>query len=542
YMSAVVAMTGRGGWPMSVMLTPELKPFWGGTYLPKDHLLQLCAKVKEVWAGDPKQILQTGDQLSGALSQMDRGGEPIAGVPDQEIFRRFLGQANEVFDPEEGGFSAAPKFPSASAIRTLLRLSRFPSTFDQAHSALEMAEKSLEGMACGGIFDQLGGGFHRYSVDARWLVPHFEKMLTDNALLAVAYLEAYQLTGREIFSGVARETLDYLLRDMRAPGGAFFAAEDAGPVGKEGEFYVWNYAELEDLPQFADFFRHFAVIKEGNFEHGTNVLCLGEAEDWEPSRDGNALRAREELLRRRSKRPRPHRDEKILTGWNGLTLAALSLGAATLNEARFLKAAEESAAWMKKNLWNGKTLYRRYAGGEAKYQGTASDYAFLIDGLIQLYQAGFNEDHLLWARELQAALDKDFWDEAGGGYFTASRTEENLIVRKKDRHDGAIPSPNSVSYRNLLALAQYFVEPALGERANKLLEFMKPVLEGMPFGAPEAGVGFYFHHRGENLLVLSQVSDEAVESVRGFLPEVLLARTGAEESRIPALRGKSKPA
>jgi uncharacterized protein YyaL (SSP411 family) len=538
YMSAVMAMTGRGGWPMSVMLTPDLKPFWGGTYLPKEHFLALCAKVQEVWQGDPKQILQTGDQLSAALAQMDKGGEPVAGLPDQEIFRRFLIQANETFDPEEGGFSPAPKFPSTSVIRTLLRLSRFPSTFDQKHSALEMAEKSLEAMACGGIFDHLGGGFHRYSVDDRWLVPHFEKMLYDNGLCAVTYLEAYQLTGRELYAGVARETLDYILRDMKAPGGAFYAAEDAGPVGREGEFYVWKFAELESLPQFKPFFRHFSVIPEGNFEHGNNVLCLGEADDWEPSRSGEVKEARAELLSRRAKRARPHRDEKILTAWNGLALNALALGAAALNEPRYLAAAEECAAFIKAKLWNGKALYRRYAGGEAKYLGTASDYAFLIDGLIQLYQAGFREEHLLWAKELQGVLDAEFWDEKEGAYFTAARAEENLLVRKKDRHDGAIPSPNSVSYRNLLALAQYFAEPAYGERAAKVLAYIRPALEGMPFAVPEAGVGLYFHHRGENLVVLSGVSDEAVDSLRGFLPESLLARVSGKDSAIPALKGK----
>lgn len=538
YMSAVVAMTGRGGWPMSVMLTPDLKPFWGGTYLPKEQFLGLCAKVQEVWGNDPSQITKTGEQLAGALAQMDRGGEPVQGLPEEEIFRRFLVQANETFDEENGGFSPAPKFPSTSIIRTLLRISRFPSSFGLKHGALEMAEKSLEAMAVGGIFDHLGGGFHRYSVDDRWLVPHFEKMLTDNALCTMAYLEAYQLTGKELYAGVARETLDYLLRDMRAPGGAFFAAEDAGPVGREGEFYVWKFAELEDLPQFKAFYRHFAVIKEGNFEHGNNVLCLGEAEDWEPSRTGEVKEARAELLRRRARRPRPHRDEKILTAWNGLALSALALGGAALNEPRYLAAAEECAAWIKQNLWNGQHLFRRHAGGEAKYLGTAADYAFLIDGLIQLYQAGFREEHLRWARELQTVLDAEFTDEQTGAYFTAAREEKNLLVRKKDRHDGAIPSPNSVSYRNLLALAQYFAEPALAERAAKTLAYIRPALEGMPFAVPEAGIGLYFHQRGENLVVMSGVSDEAVESLRGFLPEALLARVSGTGSSVPALKGK----
>ena len=539
YMDAVMAMTGRGGWPMSVFLTPDLKPFWGGTYLPKEQFLQLCSKVLEVWEGNPKEILHTGDQLLQALSQEQGPDGGQTGVPDQEIFRRFLIQSNERFDEENGGFSGAPKFPAPSALRMLLRLTRLPATFDQKFTALEMAEKSLEAMAVGGLYDQIGGGFHRYSVDERWLVPHFEKMLYDNALMATTYLEAYQLTGNEIFAAVARETLDYLLRDMKAPGGGFFAAEDAGEVGKEGEFYVWKFSELEAMPGFKEFYRHFAVIPEGNFEHGNNVLCLGEPEDFLPSRAGAVAEFRAGLLRRRGDRRRPHRDEKILTSWNGLALSALALGFSALGDERYLRAAEECAGWMKANLWNGKTLFRRYAGGEAKYQGTSSDYAFLTEGLIQLYQASFNEAYLLWARELQGVLDAEFWDEKEGGYYTAARSEENLIVRKKDRVDGALPSPNSVAFRNLLALSQYFANVEMGSRANRLFEFIRPWIERVPFGLPDAGMGLYYRAHGENLLVLSGAGEEELSSFRTFLPEVMLGRVNGGDSAIPALQGKS---
>jgi uncharacterized protein YyaL (SSP411 family) len=539
YMESVVAMSGRGGWPMSVFLTPDLKPFWGGTFVPKDPFKQLCGQISEGWKKSEGEIRSGGEKLVSHLSQdqLPAGPEPASGV--ENLFARFLEQAASRFDKENGGFGPAPKFPASLAIRFLLRLSRLPISGNVPAYPLEMAEKSLAGMAVGGVFDQIGGGFHRYSVDDRWLVPHFEKMLTDNALLAVAYLEAYQLTGKEIYAGVARETLDYLLRDMKAPGGAFYSAEDAGPVGREGEFYVWDFAELEKLDGFKNFYRHFAVIKEGNFEHGKNVLCLGEEEDWEPSREGQVQKFRERLLALRSKRARPHRDEKILTSWNGLAIAALALGASALGEARYSQAAAEAAGWIKKNLWNGTFLQRRWVSGEAKYRGTAADYAYLIDGLIQLYQASFQEEHLLWAKELQAAFDQDFWDEKSNGYFTAAGQEENLILRKKDRIDGAMPSPNSVAYRNLLALSQYFQDAAYRSRAEKLWEFLRPWAERIPFGLAEAGNGLYYRVNGEKLVAAVGVDPAEMAAFRTFLPEALLAcaPTGTN-SQLPALQGK----
>ena len=517
YMDAVIAMTGRGGWPMSVFLTPEAKPFWGGTYIPFQQFLSLIKQVEHIWVSDPQRIENGGEKLLAALQEED-AVSPAGEISDQEICEKFLQQAEARFDPQDGGFGPAPKFPPSMALRFLLRVSHAGEK-----RALPMVEKTLEAMACGGLFDQVGGGFHRYSTDEKWLVPHFEKMLYDNALLATTYLEAHQLTGDSFYSEVAKETLDYLLRDMRAPGGAFYAAEDAGEVHREGEFYVWD----ETLPAEEKIF--FAWAKGGNFEGDKQILVHQNKAKWLEFRlAGRGVR--DKLQKVRSQRKRPHRDEKILTSWNGLALQAFALASGVLGRPDYLLAAETCALWMRLHLWKEGRLLRRFAGGEAKYFGTASDYAYLIDGLLALYEASFKEEYLLWARELQKVLDEEFWDETGAGYFTASVKEENLLVRKKDGSDGAIPSPNSVQLRNLLRLAQIFQETELRERAEKLRSFLLPKLARVPYGVADAGIGIFYRLRGERLLVTDALRE------RGFAPDVFVVCGGGD--KIPSARGK----
>jgi uncharacterized protein YyaL (SSP411 family) len=402
-------------------------------------------------------------------------------------------------------------------------------------------------MAAGGLYDQLGGGFHRYSVDEKWLVPHFEKMLYDNALLVPAYLEAFWLTGRKRYADVARETLDYLLRDLKAPGGAFFSAEDAGEVGKEGEFYVWKETELRETlgEGFEPFRSVFPVTAGGNFEHGTNVLHLADFSKWEETRS-SALRAlKEKLLAVRERRERPHRDAKILTAWNGLALSAFALGYRLLGDEKYLRAAEDAARFLREHLFRDGRLLRRYCDGDARYAGNAADYAFLIQGLLSLYEASFEPTWLLWARELQAKLDEEFWSETGG-YTTASRTEQGLITRKIDRADGAIPSPNSVAYGNLLRLSQYFVDPALDDRAADLFLAHGNVPERHPLGLPTLLLGLWLRQGGgPRLLVLSGAKaaerGELLRATRArFLPDLLLAgMEGNPPAGIPVLEGKA---
>jgi uncharacterized protein YyaL (SSP411 family) len=539
YMEAVMAMTGQGGWPMSVFLTPDLKPFWGATYIPRPNFLDLLGKVSEAWKQAPGEILGGGAKIMQAIANAKP--EAATDVTQVELFRRFAMQAEQRFDAANGGFGDVPKFPSAQAIRLLLRLHRQ----NRSSRLLELAETSLQKMAGGGIYDQLGGGFHRYSVDAKWLLPHFEKMLYDNALLVPAYLEAYQLTGKSLYADVARETLDYLLRDMKAPGGAFFSAEDAGDVGKEGEFYVWKEAELREAlgGDFAAFAAAFPVSAAGNFEHATNVLHVPSS--WDESRTP-ALRAiRERLLTLRAKRSRPHRDSKILTAWNGLTISAFALAYRVLGEERYLHAAEESARWMREHLFREGKLLRRHCDGESRFNGTAHDYAFLIQGLIQLYDASFEPTWLLWARDLQTRLDQDYWAPEGG-YFTSARDEANLITRKIDRADGALPSPNSVSYGNLIRLSQYFVDPALDDRAAELFFAHGNVPEKFPLGLPSLLLGLNLRsHGGPRLLVLSGMKPAERKKLlaafrKKFQPDLMLAGMEAlNPAGIPILEGKA---
>jgi uncharacterized protein YyaL (SSP411 family) len=535
YMDAVMAMTGRGGWPMSVFLSPDLKPFWGATYIPRPHFLQLLGKISEFWQKEPAQLLAGGNGVMEALLERERQFGESQSIANEEIYKRFLQQAELSFDSRFGGFGGAPKFPGSMGLRTLLRL--------PGEKALQMAERSLEAMACGGIYDQLGGGFHRYSTDEQWLVPHFEKMLYDNALLATTYLEAFQKTQIPFYAEVARETLDYLLRDMRSPEGAFYSAEDAGEVSREGEFYVWKYPELQTQlgESFTPFQAAFPVSAEGNFEHADNIFFVKSAGDWMQSRAGSANGARKKLLEIRAGRPRPHRDEKILTAWNGLALAAFSLGAAVLEESRYLQAAQKLAGWMKDHLWDGRILHRRSIAGEVRYSGTAADYAYITDGLIALYQTDFDDSWLKWARQLQQVLDEKFWDTEKNGYFTASRDEANLVLRKKDRADGALPSPNSVAHQNLLRLGHYFLEPDLEAKANLLLDFERPLLERAPFGMATAIQAMILQEKNRILVLSGCSAEERGKLVRPlrkiFLPSLSLA-CADEHSTLPISSGK----
>lgn len=531
YMDAVVAMTGQGGWPMSVFLTPDLKPFWGGTYIPHENFLQLLGKISGFWKDQRAQLVAGARSVMESLERRLARGR-AEGVDDAEVFSRFESQCTSYFDAAHGGFGRAPKFPSPFVLRLLLRLG--------GHRNLAMATRTLEAMASGGIYDQVGGGFHRYSTDEKWLVPHFEKMLSDNALLAFTYAEAYQSTRREIFAGVARETLDYLLRDLISPEGAFYAAEDAGEVKREGEFYTWRFEELRGLEGLEHFSRLFPVSEAGNFEHGRNVLHLAHAGDWEESRSGSSQAFRAGLFALRAGRTRPHRDEKILTGWNGLAIAALAYGGSVLGEERFIEAAVRAASWMREKLWQEGSLLRVFSGGEARLVATAADYAYLIDGLIHLYQATFNTEWLVWARDLQQAFDTGYWDKENGGYFTAERYQQNLVIRKKDSADGALPAPSSVACANLIRLGEYFLEPELMARARSVLDFQRPLLEKSPLGLAAAGLALFLQ-RAPSVLVVGGASErrklELVRQLRGhFLPRLSLGT--ADGLAIPVLSGK----
>jgi uncharacterized protein YyaL (SSP411 family) len=546
YMNAVTSMTGQGGWPLSVFLTPERQPFFGGTFFPKAQFSSLLGKINDTWTSQRTALIHSAEQMSAALQQ-----SASAQIPPEElnnsIFSAALQQLDSSFDPDDGGFGRAPKFPPSASLRLLLRIAKRGGS----SNARQMVVETLEKMARGGIFDHLGGGFHRYSTDSHWLVPHFEKMLYDNALLSAAYLEAYQFTNEPMFASVAAETLDYVLRDMHSPEGGFYSAEDAGEVGKEGAFYVWDEAELKRLlssDEFAEIKQLYGVSTLGNFEHKCNILNLQAEHDWDEKQHVPAAAALQKMKAARQQRPRPHRDDKILTSWNGLMISALSKGYQTLGSAEYLRAAQQAATFLRSHLFSDGRLFRRYREQEAKFSAYLDDYAFVIQSLLDLYESDFDEQWLRWAIELQQTLDKDYWDKAGGGYYFASADDPSLIARQKNFTDGAEPSGNAVAALNLLRLADFTLDRRYGERAQKIFSAASGMLRHYPQAcATLASALDYSLDRAKEIVIIGDAGSEpAQELLRhlrgGFFPNKVVALgKGAElddSSALAIFRGK----
>jgi hypothetical protein len=457
YMTAAQSMGVSGGWPLNVFVTPDLKPFFAGTYFAKEHFMHILRSLAGAWRLNRSKLIRVANELHGHLNAnatrlFGKGEVPL----DENLFRKVYKDSIDEFDEEYGGFSAAPKFPPSMHIMLLLRI--FRRTGEK--QALRMAEHTLKRMAQGGLYDHLGGGFSRYSTDRKWLIPHFEKMLYDNALLSQAYLEAYQVTSDPTYAAIAKETLDYVQRVMENKElGGFYSAEDADSEGEEGKFYVWTKKEILDIltPQEAErFCEVYGVTERGNFEHHTNHLnLLGQRElDWSVKQDPLIQSATAKLMDVRERRVHPLKDDKQLTFWNGLMICSMALAANALGSSSYLVSAQRAANFVKDKLYDQSRgiLLRRFRDGEAKYDGTLDDYAFLIRGLLQLYQADFNPAWVEWAEQLQHMQDQLFWDAEGGYFYTPRSPAMPLIVRTKDFMDGATPSANNVSAMNLLLL------------------------------------------------------------------------------------------
>lgn len=542
YMDAVIGITGHGGWPMSVFLTSERKPFFAGTFFWKDQFIALLMGIQQQWTSNPKKLTSSAAEVTKWLKQ--RNPDPSQTDLDERPLRQAYRELSSLFDSHFGGFSPAPKFPPTGQVRLLLRLYR--RSGDQ--QALKMVEHTLEQMARGGIFDHLAGGFARYSTDEKWLVPHFEKMLYDNALLTIAYLEAYQVTGKGLCRDVARMILDYVLATMTAPEGCFYSAEDAGEVGKEGEFYVFGASELKALLSESEYKAVkdvFGVSEGGNFE-GNNILHLPPGVNWSRRDEVVVQAAREKLLSHRNARVRPHLDDKTLTSWNGLMISAMSRGGRVLKDARYIEAASTCANFLKSQLYVDGELKRRYRSGEARFDGYLDDYAFLIEGLINLYEAGFDVEWLRWAQVLQQKQGKLFWDQEGVGYFFSHPSDETLIVRRKDFVDGALPSGNGVSALNLLKLFSYTAERDYLTRARKLLS---AILSGSERGASaysSALMALDFElDQAKELVVIGDGSKSKIFEFLGetFLPNQVVAHSEEpKEARPypPILMGKKR--
>ena len=523
YMSAVQALTQSGGWPMSVWLTPGREPFFGGTYFPprdgargaRHGFLSILRELADTYAKDGERVTRAAKSLVEAIRKDMEPTDANSGgpLPTAAVIGETVDYFKRAFDNLEGGVRRAPKFPSNMPIRLLLRAHRRTGDAE----TLKMAELTLSKMAGGGMYDQLGGGFHRYSTDARWLVPHFEKMLYDNALLAVAYAEAAQVTGRADFARVARETLDYVLREMTSPDGAFYSATDADSEGEEGKFFVWSQKEIEDVlgpgPEAARFMRYYGVTAGGNFE-GANILNAAHPDEGEQAALAGA---RAKLYEVRARRPPPLRDDKILAAWNGLMISGFAVAGRILGEPRYVAAGARAAAFVLDRMRSEGRLARSFKDGRPGPAGFLDDYAFVVAGLLDLYEAGGERRFLEAALTLAGETERLFADDVHGGWFMTAGDHEALLAREKPAYDGAEPSGTSVALSNALRLAAFTTDDRWRQVADRGLVAVGPVLANRPMALTEA------------LLALDWATDRAKEIA------IVVPRGGRVEDAAPLL-------
>ncbi len=554
YMTVCQLMTGSGGWPLTIIMTPDKKPFFAGTYFAKESgygrpgLKDIILKVKELWNTQPEEISASADTLIDALQKIshNEAGDELNIKVIDSCYEILLGNYDDVY----GGFGKVPKFP---AVHNLLFLLRYWKRSEDPF-ALKMVTETLDFMRNGGIYDHLGFGFHRYSVDQEWLVPHFEKMLYDQATISLAYTEAYQATGEKIYKDTSLEVFEYVLRDMKSPEGGFYSAEDADSEGVEGKFYLWTKKELIDVlgeedGTFAS--KIFNVTEEGNFleeatreKTGANILYIQNsieemAEILHISKE--ELEVKQEKIRRtlfehRAKRIHPHKDDKILTDWNGLMIASLAKGSQVFNEEKYLNAASDAANFILKNMQKNGRLMHRFREGESAIEGHLDDYAFLIYGLLELFEASFNSKYLKYSLKLTETLFNHFWDHESGGFYFTPDDAEKVLVRKKEIYDSAIPSGNSIMMLNLLKLAQLMENEEFKDKALDLEKAFSEAIRKVPTGftAFLCALDFKLGPSYE-IVVTGNRNDENIETImssirQNFIPnKTIILNTDEEE-------------
>lgn len=557
YMAVTQMMTGHGGWPMTVVMTPDKKPFFAGTYFPprarfgRSGMEELVPKLAEFWRSRRSDVIASAAEITDALkSSMD--GVTAGAALGADVLKTAFEQLSRTFDNERGGFGTKPKFPTPHMYLFLLRWWKRSGDI----TALAMVEKTLQEMRRGGIYDHVGFGFHRYSTDRNWLLPHFEKMLYDQAMLALAYLELYQATHNEDYAQTAREIFTYVLRDMTSPDGGFYSAEDADSEGEEGKFYVWTEAELRELlgDSDAEFIREvFATQPDGNFKEeatghktGANILHLAETLEahaikfnlTEDALQEKIEELREKLFLKREVRIHPYKDDKILTDWNGLMMAALARGARVLGEEKYAEAAQKSFGFLKNNLLKDGRLLHRFRDGEAMIAGNVDDYAFVVWGLLELYEATFKTEFLKTAIELNRTMLEHFWDSGSGGLFFTAADAESLLVRKKEIYDGAVPSGNSVAMLNLLKLSKITGDMELLQKAEEINRAFSPQVQRVPSAYTQFLVALDFAAGPSGEIVIAGKKEEAQEFLKElhhlFLPNMVMLLK-EEDSEIEAI-------
>jgi uncharacterized protein len=559
YMTFVQAMVGQGGWPLNVFLTSDLKPFYGGTYWPPEakfgrpSFLQVLQQVQKAWSERRDQIAESAGETHKRLVDITERESQGVLVLTNSVLRQAAAQLKQNYDPQHGGWGTAPKFPSPSHPSFLLM---YGAKFKD-QEAVDMVLHTCERMASGGIYDQIGGGFSRYSVDEKWLVPHFEKMLYDNAQLLSLYLDCYLITGEAGYADVAREIIRYVLRDMTHPEGGFYSAEDADSEGKEGKFYCWTRAELRDLltpEEFNVATRIFGITDQGNFvDHSDpnplpnqNVLSIVDA-NVAPNEEALLKQAKEKIFKARSKRVRPHLDDKVLASWNGLMLGAIARAYAVLGDKEYLAAAHKNIGFLQSKLWDPKsrTLYHRWRDGERDSVQLLEAYAFLLSGVLELYQVTLDTSYLQFSVNLAESMLAKFYDRENGGFWQSTADSKDLILRVKEDYDGAEPSGNSVAIYSMLKLAKITERKDFTEAAEKSLRLFADRLQQLPQAVPYMLQALSFSLDEPRRVVIA--GENAPELIRAahsvFQPhKVVLGTTGLVEpfaKTLPAKDGKA---
>jgi uncharacterized protein YyaL (SSP411 family) len=546
YMNAVQVMTGSGGWPMTVFLTPDLVPFHAGTYFPPEDrggmpgFPKVLVTVSNYYKTHQEEIIKMEAQMKNALHQIVEIVPSQEAMSDKVLAKAFNALENQ-FDPIYGGFGNAPKFPSSMTLSFLLRY--WKSTGSK--KALEMVEKTLEKMANGGIYDHLGGGFHRYSVDERWLIPHFEKMLYDNALLSRTYFEAYQASQKKRYRRVGEEILNYVLREMKSPEGGFYSTQDADSEGKEGKFYVWTRDEIKEVlgkEKGTPFCAYYGVGLQGNFEGGASVLSIASTLEKVSQLYGMSTtdlekileEGRQELYAEREKRVRPGRDEKILTSWNGLMISSFVDGFKVTGNEHYLNGAKEAALFILHEMRKDGHLMRVFNKGKCQVKGYSEDYAFFTQALIDLYEATFETGWLKEADDLNRRMIQQFWDERNGGFFFTGKENESLIAQSKNPYDNAIPSANSIAAFNLIRLGYLTGEESLKQKAEQTLHLFYNFLDQHPSGFTQMLSGLSFFLNLEEIGIIGSKNDLKTKSMLKeiyltYLPNKILSLRDPQE-------------
>ncbi len=560
YMSAVQMLTGRGGWPMTVFLTPDRKPFYGGTYFPPEDrggmpgFPRILKGVNQAYRERPADVEKSVTQILNALQRMSESAE-TGQVFSKTIIAEGAAQVAQAYDVDNGGLGQAPKFPNAGVYELFLR------HYHRSKSAryLEMVTYTLTKMACGGIYDHLGGGFHRYSVDAKWLVPHFEKMLYDNAQLVRIYAHAYKITGEPLFKSVVDESLTYLLREMLQPEGGFYSTQDADSEGEEGKFFVWTEGEVMGIlgeDDGAIFCRIYDVSEAGNFEDKNilhPILTLDQASKYFRKKSSEIERiiakAKQKLFGEREKRIKPFRDEKIITAWNGLMLSGLAEAIKISPQPLFIDAAKRTIDFIFAKCFRDGLLLHSYKDGQAKLLGFLDDYAFTAIGLLDIYEALFDASALERAIALGGIMLRDFWDEKGGGFFSTGVSHEKLISRAKPIFDASIPSGNAMATQLLLRLYHMTGDDRYNQHAERVVRSYYDAMESQPFGFAHllCALDFYLE-KAKEVVVVGERGEPRVDELLMKIHSVyqpnmtiqLASPSEPLENRSPLLRGKSQ--